>query len=241
MSDRSRLSARGLGASMRPPRRRRWWRWILAGLVALVVVVAGVAVLSVKLAPSAPPLGLPAGTVSAPAGPLDGTWQVAAGSVAGFRLEQTALGISSYIGGTTTGITGTMVLSGAEVTSATLRIRLTAIKVSGKVQPQLAASLRAGQHPVATFTLTGPVRLSPALASGGTVTITAAGQLALNGTSKPVAVTLSARRAGMELQTAGAIAVSLSRWHIAQPQGFGFLGSLSSHGAAEFSLILRRR
>ncbi len=45
----------------------------------------------------------------------------------------------------------------------------------------------------------------------------------------------------MELQTAGAIAVSLSRWHIAQPQGFGFLGSLSSHGAAEFSLILRRR
>ncbi len=24
--------------SIRPPRRRRWWRWILAGLLALVVI-----------------------------------------------------------------------------------------------------------------------------------------------------------------------------------------------------------
>ncbi len=179
--------------------------------------------------------------MTAPAGPLDGTWEVAAGSVAGFRLEQTALGVSNYIGGTTTGVTGTIVLSGAEVTSATLRIQLTAIKVSGKVQPQLAASLRASQHPVATFTLTGPVRLSPALAAGGTVRTTAPGQLVLNGTSKPVAVTLSARRNGTELQAAGLTAVSFSRWRITQPHGFGFLGSLASHGDAEFRLILRRR
>ena len=53
----------------------------------------------------------------------------------------------------TSAATGTMVLSGSQVVRATVRIQLTAIKVSGKTQPQFAASLGTSQHPVATFTL----------------------------------------------------------------------------------------
>jgi polyisoprenoid-binding protein YceI len=226
--------------SLRSPRKRHWWRRALAAIAALAVVIAGAVVLYVKSQASAPALTLPAGPVRPPSGPLDGTWHVTGGSVAGFRLEQTVLGMSNYIRGQTSAITGTIVLSGDQVISATLRVQLTAIKVSGKTQPQLAASLGTSRHPVATFTLTAPVALSPAFAAGGTATVKATGQLVMNGITHPAAVTLSARRDGTILQVAGAIPVSFARWDITRPAGFGFLGSLASHGDAEFRLALQR-
>ena len=67
----------------RPPRRRHWWRWILGGVAALVVLAVGVTGAVVELTPGPAPLALPK-DAAAPSGPLDGTWQVAAGSVAGF-------------------------------------------------------------------------------------------------------------------------------------------------------------
>lgn len=240
MTERAGVSARRQPGSRRSPRKRHWWRWVLASFAALAVVIAGAVVLYVKSEASAPALTLPAGLVTVPSGPVDGTWQVAGGSVAGFRLQQTVLGIGKYIGGQTSAITGTVVLSGSQVISATLRVQLTAIKVSGKTQPQFGASLGTRQHPVAVFTLSRPVALSPAFAAGGTTSIRAAGQLAMNGITHLATVVLSARRDGAVLQAAGAIPVSFARWDIKQPAGFGFLGSLASHGDAEFRLVLHR-
>jgi hypothetical protein len=42
------------------------------------------------------------------------------------------------------------------------------------------------------------------------------------------------------LQAAGSIPVAFTGWHIKVPGGFGVLGSLASHGIAEFRLVLRR-
>ena len=178
--------------------------------------------------------------VGPPAGQLDGTWHVAGGSVAGFRLKQTVLSVGNYISGHTSAVTGTIVLSGDKVISATLRVQLTAIKVAGKTQPQLATSLGTSQHPVATFTLSAPVALSPAFAASGTTTVRATGQLAMNGITHLATVTLSARRDGAVLQAAGAIPVSFARWDIKKPAGFGYLNSLASDGDAEFRLVLQR-
>jgi polyisoprenoid-binding protein YceI len=222
------------------PKKRHWWRRVLAAAAALAVVMVGVVVLYVKEEASAPPLTLPAGAVYPPSGPLGGTWHVVAGSVAGFRVKQTVLGISNYIGGQTSAVTGTIVLSGDQVISATLHVQLTAIRVSGKTQPQLSTSLGTSRHPVATFTLSAPVTLSRTFAAGGTTTVRATGHLAMNGITRLATVMLSARRDGTMLQAAGAIPVSFARWAIEQPAGFGFLGSLASHGDAEFSLVLHR-
>jgi hypothetical protein len=54
-----------------------------------------------------------------------------------------------------------------------------------------------------------------------------------------VTVTVSARHDGTALQVTGSIPVALTAWHIKGPAGFGFLGSLSGHGVAEFLLTLR--
>jgi len=224
----------------RSSRKRHPLRWILAGIVALVALAVVAVVIFIKQ-PAPPPLTLPSGGVSSPSGPVGGTWQVAAGSVAGFRIPESAFGISNNVVGRTTGVSGTITVFGGQVIHATFHIALLAIEVSGKTEPQIASSLDTGRFPAATFTLAHPVPLGPAFASGATVRITAAGDLAMNGTVHEVQVTISARRDGSELQAAGSIPVPFAEWGINRPAGFGLVGSLADHGTAEFFFILRRQ
>jgi polyisoprenoid-binding protein YceI len=209
----------------------------VVGLVVLLVLAVG---LFIKLQPAPAPLVLPSGVASAPAGPLDGTWDVAAGSLAGFRVQETALDFSNDMVGRTSAVTGALVMSGGRLTSAAVRVDLTAVKVGGKTQPQFAKSLGTARYPAATFTLTRPVTLSPAFASGATVRVTATGLLELNGASRQVTFTVSGRRDGTALQVAGSIPVTFSAWDIKGPSGYGFLGSLADHGVVEFLLVLHR-
>jgi polyisoprenoid-binding protein YceI len=221
-------------------RRRRWGRWVAAAVVGLVVLLVLAVGLFIKLQPASAPLVLPSGAASAPAAPLDGSWDVAAGSLAGFRVQETALVFSNDTVGRTSAVTGTLVMSGGQLTSAAVRVDLTAVKVGGKTQPQFAKSLGTQRYPVATFTLAHPVTLSPAFASGATVRVTATGLLELNGVSRPVSFTVSGRRDGTALQVAGSIPFTFSAWDIKGPPGYGFLASLADHGVAEFLLVLHR-
>jgi polyisoprenoid-binding protein YceI len=224
-----------------PARRRRWLRWALAAVAALVALLVLAVAAWIKLQPAPARLTLPVAAVLAPAGPVDGTWQVAAGSTAGFRVQESALGFRNDAVGRTQAVTGTIILSAGQVTSARLRVDLTAIRVNGKVQPQFAASLGVRRYPAATFTLTRPVPLSPSFTTGSIFTATAAGRLAMHGTARPVTVTLRARRDGSAVQLAGAIPVAFRGWAIRGPKGYGLLGSLADHGIAEFLLILRHQ
>jgi polyisoprenoid-binding protein YceI len=224
----------------RASRKRRWLRWIVASLTMAIVLVIAIVWASIKLQPTLSALMLPAGAASAPAGPADGSWQVAAGSTAGFRVRETAFGMSNDTVGRTDAVTGTVAVSGDRVTSAAFRIDLATIKVHGKASPQFAASLDARQHPFGTVILADPVQLSPAFATGGTVSLTVTGRLALNGVAHVVTFVVSARRDGAALQMAGSIPVAFAAWGIKGPGGAGFFGSLADHGVAEFLLILRR-
>lgn len=49
---------------------------------------------------------------------------------------------------------------------------------------------------------------------------------------------LTVRRDGADLRAAGSFPVAFSDWNIAQPKGYGLLGSLADHGTAEFLLVL---
>ena len=223
----------------RPAKKRHWWRWILASVVVLAALVVLAGALALRHQASAPPLALPRGPAAAPAGPVDGAWAAGAGSVAGFRVRQSILGMSSDVTGQTDAVTGTVVISRGQVTRAVFRVDLSSIKVAGKTQPQFALSLDAKEYPSATIVLARPVTLRPALASGATITVTATGRLTLRGITRLVTVTISARRDGTALRAAGSIPVAFSRWGIAQPAGYG-VGSLASHGTAEFLLVLHR-
>ncbi len=229
---------RVLPSQGRPARKRHWGRWLLGGVAALIVLGVLLVGLAINLQPSPARLALPAAPAAAPAGALTGTWDIAAGSVAGFRVQQTALGFSGDVAGRTHAVTGALVIADGEVTRAQFRIGLAAVRVNGKAQPQFARGLGVARHPGATFTLTRPLRLSPRFASGAVLWARAAGDLTMNGVTRPVTVTFAARRDGAALQAAGSAPVAFARWGIRGPQGYGPLGSLASHGVAEVLLIL---
>jgi polyisoprenoid-binding protein YceI len=222
------------------PRKRHWWRWVLTGVAALVVLVVLAAGLLIKLEPSPSPLALPATHASAPSGPLDGAWHVAAGSVAGFRVRESAIGFSNDTVGRTSAVTGTIAVNRGLVTSGAFKIDLTAVKAGGKTQPQFAQSLGTRRYPTATVTLAHPVRLSGALAAGATITARVTCRLAMHGVSRPVTFTVSGRRDGSALQVAGAIPVAFTAWGIKGPASYGFIASLANSGIAEFFLVLHR-
>lgn len=233
-------TARTPRASARSPRRHHWWRWILISVVALIVIGVAAVAAATKLSPGPGPLGLPGGAVSAPSGPLGGTWRAAPGSQAAFRVQETVLGLHNEVGGSTSAVTGTAVIARDDVRTGSFGINLTTITVNGKKEPQLATSLATGRYPEATLRLARPVPLPAGLATGQTVTFTAPAQFTLHGVTRAVTVTLTARRDGTALQTAGSIPVTFRQWDIAQPPGFGWFGSLANRGTAEFRLILGR-
>jgi polyisoprenoid-binding protein YceI len=227
-------------ASGRPPRKRHWWRWILPSVLVLAVLVVLGGALALRFWASASPLALPGGRLAAPAGPVDGAWAAAPGSVAGFRVRESAVGMSGDVTGRTDAVTGTIVISGGQVTAAVFRIDLTSITIADKTQPQFTRSLDTNQHPGATIMLARPVTLPPAFTSGATITVRATGRLTLRGITQQVTVTISARRDGTAVQAAGSIPITFSRWGITEPASYGMVGSLASHGTAEFLLLLQR-
>ncbi|HEX7662518.1 MAG TPA: YceI family protein [Pseudonocardiaceae bacterium] len=223
----------------RPKRRHHWWRWIVGGIVVIIVLVIGGAVLSINAQPAKPALALPAGAVAAPTGTLAGTYNATTGSEAGFRLKESFLGASDDVIGRTTNVTGTAAVAGSQLSTATFQINLDSIVVSGKTsQPQLVQSLNTAKYPAATITLTQPVTLPAEFISGTTIDQTVPATLSLNGTTKPVTVTLTARRDGSKIEAAGSLPVAFSDFSIQGPKGYGFFGSLSTNGSAEFVLVL---
>ena len=129
----------------RPPRKRHWRRWILAGVALLAVLVVLAGVILVRHQPSVPPLALPSGRAAAPADPVSGAWH-AAGSAAGFRVRESVLGMSGDITGRTDAVTGTLVIARSQVTQAVFRIDLARITVDGHTRAQFASSLDTKDH-----------------------------------------------------------------------------------------------
>ena len=224
----------------RPRCKRRWLRWTISGTAVLVVLIVGLVAVAIKLQPVPATLTLPA-NAAAPAGPVDGAYQAASGSVAGFRIQQTVLGLTSDVVGRTTDITCTVTIVGGEVTIAGLRVGLLAV-TSGEAKPapQFGISLDTQRYPDATVSLTQPVALDAAFTSGATVAVNAAGTLALHGVTRTVATALSIRRDGAGIDVAGSVPVAFADYGIAEPKGYGGLGSLADHGVAEFLLVLHR-
>jgi polyisoprenoid-binding protein YceI len=229
-------------APPRRRRRRRRRRWIIAGsaIAAGLVALAAIAAVAVKPQPGAPPFALSA-SAAAPEGSADGRWSSGPESTAGFRVRQSSFGSNADVVGRTNRVTGGAVITDGRLTAAAFTMDLTMIQVNGKASPQFAASIGTGTYPDATFTLTAEQAGSAGINSGTITTAALTGQLTLHGVTRPVALAVSARRTGNELDVAGSMPVAFTDWGIKAPRNYGPLGSLADHGRAEFLLVLHRK
>ena len=227
---------------MAPIRRpRHWKRWLMGGVVvAVVLVVGGPFVYFHFIEGSAPaPFKLSKARTSATAVPLAGTWTIASGSQAGYRVQENLFGQSHTAVGRTTAVTGQLSATATEVTNTTVTVDMTQVTSdSGGRDTQFQGRIMdTAQFPTAKFTLTTSINFGMAPKPGSTVTETAVGTLLLHGTTHSVQVPVSARQSGTVIQVTGSIPVTFSDYNINNPSGGP--ASVGDAGTVEFLLNFR--
>jgi polyisoprenoid-binding protein YceI len=218
--------------------RRRTW-WIVGGAVAVLAVgVVGGPLVYAALEEDAPP----ARTVQTQPEDAhmvertDGSWRVAGGSTAGYRVHEVLNGADVTVAGTTDQVTGSVVIAGGDLAEAQVTVDVASITTD---RSQRDAYFRddvmdVGTNPTATFTVTGPVDL-PEL-SGTPVTVPVAGELALAGRTNPVQVDLAVVRTATGVDVSGSVPLVFGDYGLQAPS-LGFV-RVDDAGAVEFLLHL---
>ncbi|SBW19216.1 YceI family protein [Candidatus Protofrankia californiensis] len=150
---------------------------------------------------------------------LDGTWKVASGSQAGYRVKEVLFGQDTTAVGRTSGVTGQLVVSGTTVPSADLTVDMTTVTSD---QSQRDSQFRGqimetSRFPTATFKLTRPIDLGSVPAEGEKRTYQATGDLTLHGVTRTVTISLDAQRAGGQIRASGQIPVTFRDYDVSPP------------------------
>jgi polyisoprenoid-binding protein YceI len=213
--------------------------------------------------PSAAPSAAAASTPSAPVstdaagtepstttvdGDVAGTWNIAAGSEAGYRVRErlASLDAESDAVGRTSDVTGSVTVvetaDGAQLTAGEIAIDTTTITSDEDRRDNRLRSegLQTDQFQSATFTLTQPVDV-PAAALAGTVTdVTLVGDLTLHGVTRSVEIPAQAQVANGQVQVAGSLTFPLADFEITAPNVGGFIISIADEGALEFLMVFAK-
>ena len=225
-------------------------KWIIAlavVVVAVLAIVGGTALyarIENNRAPDELALSTPSAsaTDSTPAGPvaldsLAGTWTVSDGSQAGYRVDEVLNGQDVTVVGRTTDVTGTVTVTGSELSAADVTVSMTSVTTDNSSRDrQFLDILSTSEHPTATFVLTSPVDI--AAIADGVADVEAAGDLTVAGVTRPVTVTLGAQTTATGVEVSGSIPVTFADFGIDAPN-LGFV-KVEDTGTIEMLLQLTR-
>jgi polyisoprenoid-binding protein YceI len=201
-----------------------------------------------KLALSSPTPSAAGSATSPAATPGAGTWTVASGSVAGYRVREqlASLAAPSDAVGRTSAITGTFTLtqsaSGDAVSAASFSVDVTKLTSDQSRRDQRIHSqgLESDRYPTATFKLTSPITLPAGTASGQTIHVSATGDLTIHGVTKSVTIPIDARLTGSTIELVGSITFPFSQFGMTPPSIGGFV-TVQNNATMEFQLMLTRQ
>ena len=181
-----------------------------------------------------------------------GTWRVAEGSYAGYRVEEVLRGEDVTVTGRTEDVTGSLTVDDTDtdndndndngaLTLAEAEVVVDVGSIATNEPPRDAyfreTALQVGEYPTATFSLGEPVTLEPPLA-GQAQDVEAAGELTLHGVTRPVSVELQAALTDTGAQVAGSIPITFSDFDVDAPS-LGFV-EVEDAGFVEFLVNLER-
>ena len=216
---------------------RRAWILIAVPVVLVLGLVLGPLAYA-ALQDDAPP----AETAQAQAGDAelstqtDGTWAITDGSTAGYRVDEVLNGADVTVAGSTEEVTGTVVVEGGALSTAEVTVDVASIATdSGRRDSYFRDSVMdVGQHPTATFVVTGPVDLPELTGTPATVPVT--GELTLAGETREVQADLSVVRTPDGVDISGSIPVTFADYGIQAPN-LGFV-RVEDSGSVEFLVRL---
>ena len=222
-------------------------------LIGVVAVVALFAVAYFTLfntdSPSKLTLETKGATAAAPpAGDLAGTWTVADGSVAGYRVREklAQLPAPSDAVGRTGAITGQVTMtnrggayscSNANFTVDVSQLKSDQAKRDNKVR---SMGLETDKYPQATFAAAGPTLLPDDAVNGKATTVPVQGDLTLHGVTKKVSIPLQVQRDGNQIKIVGNYQFSWSDFGMTAPSLLPFV-SVTGNPTLEFSLLMAKQ
>lgn len=192
----------------------------------------------------------PATAAAAPGG-LAGTWTVAQGSQAGYRVKEVFVGQQSQHEAVarTSSVSGTVTVQQAAAGLQLSGIQLTAQLTGLQSQDQVAGfnvaqrdrivsqSLSVSQYPDATFQAQSGA-LPATVESGQTVTVTIPGQLTIHGVTRPAQVTAQIRMNGSQVQAAGSTSFAMTDFGVQPPRVP--ITTVDPQVTLEFQLVLAK-
>ncbi|HEV2216720.1 MAG TPA: YceI family protein [Candidatus Dormibacteraeota bacterium] len=163
-----------------------------------------------------------------------GTWQVASGSLAGYRVKEQFVGQTSTHEAVarTSAVTGQLTITqsgaGYQLAGGTINVDLTGLASIDSVAGYnvtnrdriVQQSLEVGQFPTATLQLQ-PVAIPSGAESGQTVSFSVAGNLTVHGVTKAVTVSVQLRVTGGVPQVVASIQTNMTDFGV-QPPSIGF-------------------
>ena len=183
---------------------------------------------------------------------LDGTWAVdaetgeftledATGSFAGFRVDEELARIGAFTAvGRTGDVSGTLEITEESVTSVEIEVKLTTLRTDdSRRDGAIQRALRTSQHPTAAFSLTEELSIKGAAEAGTAVTLSAAGNLTVNGITQPVVIDIEAQLVGSVIAVVGSVEITFADFDVTIPQ-VPIVLSAEDHGIMEFQLLFRR-
>lgn len=223
---------------------------IVGGVV--VLVVAGLAFIYFVLFPtsSPKPFKLTASEHTTPVSSgtsLAGTWTIAAGSVAGYRVREKLgfLPAESDAVGRTSQITGhaTVIESRGAVrfTSASFKVNVYSLKSNESMRDEHihTIGIQSATYPYATFFLTRTLSLPSEALSGKVVVEPITGVFNIHGTSRTETLPLQMTLSNDLIQAVGTLTFPWSRFDMTAPSVGGFV-NVTGHATMEFDLRLQR-
>jgi polyisoprenoid-binding protein YceI len=222
------------GAEM--PSRRTWW--VTGGVVVVVAGAIGGPLGYAALEGDAPP----AATVqvqpedAALTTDTDGSWTIAAGSSAGYRVHEVLNGADVTVAGSTDQVTGSVVVAGGDLATADVTVDVASIATdSGRRDSYFRSNVMdVAANPTATFSVTEVADL-PEL-TGTPVTVPVAGELTLAGVTQQVQTEISVVRTAAGVDVSGSVPVAFADYGVDAPD-LGFV-RVDDQGAVEFFLHL---
>jgi polyisoprenoid-binding protein YceI len=226
-------------------------RILLTGVVVLVAAFA-VAYFTLFNSDSPPKLSLETNgstnTAAPPAGELAGTWTVADGSIAGYRVREklAQLPAPSDAVGRTGAITGQVTINdedgGYSASNAMFTVDVAQLKSDQDKRDNRIRTmgLETDKFPQATFKAAGPVNIPADAVDGKAVTVPVEGDLTLHGQTRKVSIPLQVQRDGDQIRLVSNYQFAWDDFGMTAPSVQPFV-SVTGSPTLEFDLRLSKQ
>ena len=216
--------------------KKKTWILVIAGLLAIIAGALAMFSLFGSGSDAEPIAVAPSGAVISGPFEANGTWEISAGSLAGYQVDEILNGKAVSVVGNTDQVSGRVTVADNFLTEATIEVDMASIETDSASRDAYFRNeiMSVDKYPKATFSLTEPVELTNLESGSGEVNVT--GDLTIAGKTLPYGSTLKFFRTEEGIVVTGTTPIKFADFGIKAPS-LGFV-KVDEMGQIEFKLIL---